>query len=140
MKTAGLFPYLPDAVRTGTAIRDPFQAREALIQSTSVQESTESRNLAQAMGSIAPGTSEAPARRRARGPPCRHGARFKDDLDSYLLHGFEKESVKEKLQPNTKATYSSIIKELRLLPTMESIDAAEKRVRAKIMKVTGPAF
>ena len=48
--------------------------------------------------------------------------------------------MKEKLQPNTKATYSSIIKELRLQPTMESIDAAEKRVRAKIMKVTGPAF
>jgi hypothetical protein len=46
-----LFPYLPDAVRTGAATRDPLQAREALSQSTSVQESTESRNLAQATAS-----------------------------------------------------------------------------------------
>ena len=30
---------------------------------------------------------------------------FKDDFDDYLLHVFEKESVKEKLQPNTRATY-----------------------------------
>ena len=55
---------------------------------------------------------------------------FSNDFDRYLLHIFEKESVKEKLQPNTKATYASIIKELRL----QALDTAEKRVHSKILQ------
>ena len=52
VKAAGLFPYLPDAIRTGSAIRDPLQAMEALKQSSDIQTATESRNLAQAIGSF----------------------------------------------------------------------------------------